>query len=353
MTDQITELLEQVNDARASNSTVNILGGSSKHFLGREQSADNTINVSMHNGIVSYEPVQLVLTARAGTRLVDIESELAKQGQALAFDPPHFSEHATLGGTLACNQSGPARPWQGSVRDAVLGIRLINGFGEYLRFGGQVMKNVAGYDLSRAQAGAFGTLGIITEVSLKVLPQPKTTLTLVKEMDAVRAIQSMNKRAGTSQLLAGACWVNEALYLRLTGSHAVVMAAAQEWGGDVLEDDIPFWHSIREHQHSFFSGDDTLWRFSIKPNAAHWRQDAPWLIDWGGAQRWLRGEFNFANLEAEASEARGQVSLFRGERRANEVFATLSPSAKLLHQRLKKAFDPQGIFNPGRLYSWM
>lgn len=353
MTDQIVELLEQVNAARASNSTLNILGGGSKRFLGREQVADATLNLSKHTGIVSYEPVELVLTAHAGTRLLDIEAVLAEQGQALAFDPPHFSDQATLGGTLACNQSGPARPWQGSVRDAVLGIRLINGHGEHLRFGGQVMKNVAGYDVSRAQAGAFGTLGIITEVSLKVLPKPEATLTVVQELGATDAIQIMNERAGKSQLLAGACWVDGALYLRLTGSHSVVMAAAREWGGDLLDDETAFWSSIREQQHSFFSGSENLWRFSIKPTAALWRQEASWLIDWGGAQRWLRSEFDFATLEAEASEAKGQVSLFRGERRTDEVFATLSPGAKLLHQRLKKAFDPQGVFNPGRLYSWM
>lgn len=353
MSDQITELLEQVNAARASNSTLNILGGGSKRFLGRDQAADATLDLSKHTGIVSYEPVELVLTARAGTRLLDIEAALAKQGQALSFDPPHFSKQATLGGTLACNQSGPTRPWQGSVRDAVLGVRLINGDGEHLRFGGQVMKNVAGYDVSRAQAGAFGTLGIITEVSLKVLPQAKAALTLVQEMDATSAIQTMNARAGNSQLLAGACWVEGALYFRLTGSHSAVATAAKQFGGDRLADEAAFWRSVREQQHSFFSGTENLWRFSIKPNALHWRQDASWLFDWGGAQRWLRGEFDFATLEAEASHAKGQVGLFRGERRTNEVFATLSPSAKLLHQRLKNAFDPQGIFNPGRLYSWM
>ncbi|MEM8496742.1 MAG: glycolate oxidase subunit GlcE [Pseudomonadota bacterium] len=353
MTDQTIELLEQVNAARSSNSTLNILGGCSKRFLGREQTADAALDVSKHTGIVSYEPVELVLTARAGTRLLDIEAALAEQGQALAFDPPHFSEQATLGGTLACNQSGPARPWQGSVRDAVLGIRLINGRGEHLRFGGQVMKNVAGYDVSRAQAGAYGTLGVITEISLKVLPKPKATLTLVQTLDAASAIQAMNERAGKSQLLAGACWVDGALYLRLSGSPAVVAGAAKEWGGNELDDELSFWRSIREQQHSFFSSVENVWRFSIRSSATLWRQDAPWIIDWGGAQRWLRGEFDFATLEAEASDAKGQVSLFRGERRNDEVFATLSPGGKLLHQRLKKAFDPQGIFNPGRLYSWM
>lgn len=353
MTDLIKELLEQVTAARAANSTLNIRGGGSKDFLGREQSADATIDVGEHTGIVSYEPVELVLTARTGTRLQDIEDTLAEHGQALAFEPPHFSEHATLGGTLACNQSGPSRPWQGSVRDAVLGVRLINGYGEHLRFGGKVMKNVAGYDVSRAQAGALGTLGIITEISLKVLPKPNTTLTLVQELDATSAIQRMNEFAGNSQSLAGACWVNGMLYLRMAGDHSVVTRAAESWAGDVLDDDDSFWYSIKEQTQPFFTGADPLWRFSIKPNAAHWRQDDEWLIDWGGAQRWLRGEFDFGTLEEEAFDANGQAGLFRGKQRTADVFATPSSAVKLLHQRLKKAFDPQGIFNPGRLYSWM
>ncbi len=352
MSDQSQYLLEQVHDARSSGNTLNIVGGGSKRFLGREQSADATVELADHAGIVSYEPVELVLTARSGTRLRDIESTLAAHGQALAFEPPHFSEHATLGGTLSCNQSGPARPWNGSVRDAVLGIRLINGFGEHLRFGGQVMKNVAGYDLSRAQAGAFGTLGVITEISLKVLPRPEASLTLAQEQDATGAIQAMNEYARCSQALTGACWVGGFLYLRLAGANSAVTAAARACGGDVLDDES-FWYSIKEQQHPFFAGEQNVWRFSIKPDAQHWREDGEWLIDWGGAQRWLRGEYNFATLESEAMVAQGQVGLFRGKQRKGETFATPSPGVKLLHQRLKKAFDPQGVFNPGRLYSWM
>lgn len=353
MSDRTPDLIEQVNNARATGSTLEIVGGGSKKFIGRESSADATIGISGHRGIVSYEPVELVLTARAGTPLVEIQNTLEQNGQMLAFEPPQFSERATLGGTLACNQSGPARPWSGSVRDAVLGIRLINGRGEHLRFGGQVMKNVAGYDVSRAQAGALGSLGILTEISLKVMPRPAASLTLVQEVDAARAIEKMNELAREPRPLTGACWQKGRLYLRLAGVLAAVEGTISRWGGEVMEQDGEFWQTLKEHQQSFFAGGAPLWRFSIKSSAPQWRHDADWLVDWGGAQRWLRGDYQFAELEREASRAGGQVALFRGGDRAGEVFATPPSAVQLLHRRLKEAFDPARIFNPGRLYSWM
>jgi len=353
MSDRTQELIEQVNRARAAGSTLEIIGGGSKKFMGRETTADATIGISGHRGIVSYEPVELVLTARAGTPLREIEGALEQNGQMLAFEPPHFGENATLGGILACNQSGPARPWSGSVRDAVLGIRLINGQGEHLRFGGQVMKNVAGYDVSRAQAGALGSLGILTEISLKVMPRPAASRTLVQEMDAAQAIAKMNELAGQPRPLTGACWLQGRLYLRLAGVAAAVDGSVRRWGGEVLEDGGDFWQTLREHQQAFFVGEEPLWRFSINSAAPLWRDDAEWLIDWGGAQRWLRGDHPFPELEREASRAGGQVALFRGGDRAGEVFATPSPAVQLLHRRLKEAFDPARIFNPGRLYHWM
>lgn len=353
MSDMAQALIEQVDAARAAGTTLEIVGRGSKTFMGRQAGADVAIDIGGHRGIVSYEPVELVLTARAGTPLQEIEEALAERGQMLAFDPPRFGDDGTLGGTLACNQSGPARPWSGSVRDAVLGIRLINGRGEHLRFGGQVLKNVAGYDLSRAQAGALGTLGIITEISMKVMPKPAVSLTLVREMDAARAIVRMNELAGQSRPLTGACWHDGRLYLRLAGVPAAIEGTVARWGGEVLEQDAGFWRALRDQRQPFFAGNGPLWRFSINAAAPHWRADADWLIDWGGAQRWLRGDFPHVELEREAQDAGGQVSLFRGGDRSGEVFATLSPALQLLHRRLKEAFDPAGIFNPRRLYSWM
>ncbi|MDO8863806.1 glycolate oxidase subunit GlcE [Haliea sp. E1-2-M8] len=351
--DVTQELIEQVNCARTDGSTLEIVGGGSKRFIGREAAADARIDAGRHRGIVSYEPVELVLTARAGTPLQEIEDTLAQQGQMLAFDPPHFAGGATLGGTLACNQSGPARPWNGSVRDAVLGIRLVNGRGEHLRFGGQVMKNVAGYDVSRAQAGALGSLGIITEISLKVMPRPAASMTLVKEMDAARAIVEMNTLAGRPRPLAGACWQDGQLYLRLAGVQAAVAGTASRWGGEVLQHESNFWRDLRDQRQPFFVDGEPLWRFSVNPAAPHWRDGADWRFDWGGAQRWLRGAFQRAELEREAGRAGGQVTLFRGGDRAGEVFSTQSAALQTLHRRLKEAFDPMRIFNPGRLYSWM
>lgn len=371
MSDKSQQLLDQVQQAIADRSTLNIVGGASKCFMGRETTADAILNTREHSGIVSYQPVELVLTARAGTPLAEIHNELDKHKQMLAFEPPMFSRFvpessvaqtgATIGGTLACNQSGAARPWCGSVRDAVLGIRLINGLGEHCRFGGQVMKNVAGYDVSRAQAGALGTLGLITEISLKVMPKPDLSKTLTQAMNAERAIQIMNTVAGRAQPLSAACWVEGQLYLRWSGVTSAVDKASQrfinEFGGQFVDEAESFWGEINNHQHRYFEGTDSLWRFSVNSTASHWLESERWLIDWGGSQRWLRGsagELNdFATLESQASNAGGQVGLFRGGNRTAEVFASQPTAIKQLHQRLKAAFDPSGLFNPGRLYSWM
>ncbi|MEH6473344.1 MAG: glycolate oxidase subunit GlcE, partial [Halopseudomonas sp.] len=217
MADISTRLQDQVKTARLEGSELNIVGGGSKVFMGRI-GRGSQLDISGHSGIVSYQPVELVLTARAGTLISDIQATLAEQGQTLACQPPTFDGNATLGGTLACNQSGPARPWCGSIRDHVLGVRLINGKGEHLKFGGQVMKNVAGYDVSRLQAGAMGTLGVLTEISLKVLPKPAYSLTLVEAMPLEQAIERMNARASEPKPLSAACWLDGRLYLRLSGA---------------------------------------------------------------------------------------------------------------------------------------
>ena len=352
MTDMTQSLIDQVNQAREERQPLKIVGGDSKAFIGRTCQGE-PIHIGGHRGIVSYEPEELVLTARAGTPLADIEATLAEHNQTLAFEPPHYDGKATLGGTLACNLSGPSRPWCGSVRDMVLGLRLINGRGEHLRFGGQVMKNVAGYDVSRMQAGALGTLGVITEVSLKVLPRPATTTTLVQEMPASDAILQMNRYAGQPKPLTGAFWWDGKLYLRLSGAESAVNATAHQWGGERLEAPESLWRALNDHRLSFFGHDAPLWRFSVNPTAPHRQADKPWLIDWGGAQRWLCGDLDRAQLEEQARAAGGQVTLFRGGDRRGEVHPTLATGLQQLHLRLKEAMDPNRIFNVGRLYSWM
>jgi glycolate oxidase FAD binding subunit len=354
MADQIQSLQEQVLQARKNGQTLNIVGGGTKSFMGRKTDTDSaTLSLAEHSGVVEYHPVELVLTVRAGTTLSEIEAVLAEEGQCLHFEPPRLDDGATIGGTLACNLSGPARPWAGSVRDQVLGLRLLNGQGEHLRFGGQVMKNVAGYDVSRLQAGAMGTLGVMTEISLKVMPKPATTATLVQEMPLDSAIDYMNRRAGEPKPITGACWLDGKVYLRLAGARSAVEATAEQWEGEVFEGGNGLWQQIQDMQHEFFAGDDPLWRFSVKSSAVMPSLDGPWLVDWAGAQRWYRGQATLSDLEPVAAEAGGQVSLFRGGDRTGEVMHSQPEALKAIQRRIKQSFDPDGLFNPGRLYSWL
>lgn len=354
MADRSKQLQEQVLAARAEGRKLNIAGANSKSFMGRAaHSGADTLSLAEHSGIVDYSPVELVLTVRAGTPLREIEAALAEHNQALHFEPPHFGDDATIGGTLACNLSGPARLWTGSVRDQVLGVRLINGKGEHLRFGGQVMKNVAGYDVSRLQAGAMGTLGVITEISLKVMPKQAATKTLVLEMMADEAIEHMNRRAAEPKPITAACWLDGRTYLRLAGARSAVDATAVKWGGEELEQGEAFWRQLQDFQHDFFTGDEPLWRFSVGSTAAHPELEGPWLIDWAGAQRWYRGSAQLGDMEPLAARAGGQVSLFRGGDRTGEVMHRQPDALKKIHKRVKHSFDPDGLFNPGRLYSWL
>jgi len=354
MADQIQQIQEQVLRARQSGTRLNIVGGGSKAFMGRstDTSAD-TLSLAGHTGIVEYHPVELVLTVRAGTPLNDIEAALDEEGQCLHFEPPRFSHASTIGGTLACNQSGPARPWTGSVRDQVLGLRLLNGKGEHLRFGGQVMKNVAGYDVSRLQAGAMGTLGVITEISLKVMPKPAASVTLVQDMPVGDVIRYMNRRAGEPKPITGACWVDGRVYLRLSGARSAVEATAEQWSGKVLEGGAKFWRQVRDMQHPFFTAAGApLWRCSVASTAEVAELEGAWFIDWTGGQRWYRGEGDLGQMEAVAWAAGGQVSLFRGGDRTGEVMHSQPEALKTIQRRVKHSFDPDGLFNPGRLYSW-
>lgn len=355
MADQIQMIQEQVLQARSNGQKLNIVGGGSKSFMGRQSDADaSTLSLAEHTGVVEYHPVELVLTVRAGTTLKEIEAVLAEQGQCLHFEPPHFGDASTIGGTLACNLSGPARPWTGSVRDQVLGIRLLNGKGEHLRFGGQVMKNVAGYDVSRLQAGAMGTLGVITEISLKVMPKPAATVTLVREMAMDEVVEYMNRRAGEPKPITGACWVDGKVYLRLAGAKSAVEATAEKWGGEVMAEGDQFWREVQDMQHGFFDDPEApLWRFSLDSTARTPKLDGPWMIDWVGSQRWYRGQASLSDLEPLARAAGGQVSLFRGGDRTAEVMQSQPEALKTIQRRVKHSFDPDGIFNPGRLYSWL
>ena len=273
------ELQQAITAALADRTPLNLTGGGSKGFFGRDP-VGTPLALSGHRGIINYEPKELVLTARAGTPLAEVEATLAGRQQMLPFEPPHFGKGATLGGAIACGLSGPRRPYAGAARDFVLGIRMINGRGELLHFGGEVMKNVAGYDLSRLMTGALGTLGVILEISLKVLPAPEQEITLLQEQSLEQALQQMNRWAGMPLPLSAACYDGLQLHLRLSGTTQGIHAGQTQLGGDRLADGDAFWRSVREQRHAFFQTEQPLWRLSVAPAAAPLSLPGKQLIDW-------------------------------------------------------------------------
>ena len=347
--DLIPTFCEQVGQACAEGKPVRIQGGNSKSFYGRASQGD-VLRISEHQGVISYEPSELVLRARAGTRLAEIEQLLDEQRQMLAFEPPHFGTNSTLGGAIATGLSGPRRPFSGAARDFVLGTGIINGKGEALGFGGQVMKNVAGYDLSRFMCGALGTLGLITDVSVKVLPKPEVDYTLKQVCSQHEAIERFSQWQQKPLPLSAACWHDEHLYVRLSGSEAASRQAQHQLGDNILESLPEFWTSLRDHQHAFFKRDSSLWRLSVPPSSPPLALQGDWLIDWGGAQRWLYSDEPAARIRQLASDVGGHAMLFRHDDDVDEVFHPLPDGLLALHQRLKAALDPHAIFNPGRMY---
>lgn len=346
-----SDLQQQVLDAFQISTPLNITGGGSKPFLGHAPAHAQTIDVTGHRGIVEYDPRELVLTARSGTTLHEIEAALASANQMLAFEPPHFGDAATLGGTIACALSGPRRPYSGSARDFVLGCKILNGRGEILRFGGQVMKNVAGYDVSRLMAGAQGTLGILLEISLKVLPRPAASITVARECSASEAIANMSALLGKPYPVDGACYHGDRCLVRISGSAQAVKEARTSIPGDVVADAEKFWHALREHELPFFMESGTLYRVVVKPATPPLNIEGSWLLDWGGAQRWLRSDADVASIRRRVEGVGGHVTVFRGGTPAEEIFQPLPAPLLTIHQRLKASFDPKNIFNRGRLYA--
>ena len=355
--DLTTEFQTRVAAAAARQAPLALVGNGTKAFLGRVATGE-PLRLSEHAGILNYQPKELVITARAGTTLDIIEAILAEQGQMLPFEPPHFAAPdgpgATLGGTIACGLSGPARPYRGAARDLVLGARVLSGRAEVLRFGGEVMKNVAGYDVSRLMVGALGTLGILLDVSLKVLPIPPAARTLVLEANQEAALTRMNQWAAKPWPVSATCWDGERLWVRLSGTGQGVAEAAERIGGEPLDAAAAedFWRwQVREQRHPFFQGDSPLWRLSLPQAAPALALAGPQWIEWSGSQRWLRSDAEPAAIRAEARRLGGQATLFRGGDRAGEIFQTLPEPLLRLHRQVKHAFDPQGILNPGRLYA--
>ena len=346
--DLSVSLAERIRSAIADDTPLSIVGGGSKAFLGRPTQA-RPLHVGGHRGIVSYEPSELVVTARGGTSLREVEAALEERAQMLAFEPPRFGDTDTLGGTVAAAQSGPRRPYAGAVRDFVLGVRLLDGKGDILSFGGQVMKNVAGYDLSRLMAGAMGTLGILLDVSLKVLPRPEREVTLLFEIDAARAIAKMNEWARRPLPLSGACHEGGRLRVRLSGSPPGVEAAAAQLGGE-RRDYSEAWSELRDQRGAFFGDPGPLWRISVPPASAPLDLPGETLIDWGGAIRWTKTSASPATVRDAAARLGGHAMLFRNGDRSGLVYHPLSPGLERLHRRLKDTFDPQRVLNRGRMY---
>lgn len=346
--DQTQALVEQVREAAAARRPLRIEGSGSKAFYGREIGGE-PLALQGHRGIVDYEPTELVLTARAGTPLDDIEAALAEAGQTLPFEPPHYHGGGTLGGAVATGISGPRRPYTGAVRDFVLGVRAINGRGEPLRFGGQVMKNVAGYDVSRLLTGALGTLGVLLEVSLKVLPAPEQERTQVLELDAEAGFKQVERWIGETLPIAGAAHDGKNLYLRLAGAASSVRLAAERIGGEAGEAD--YWSGLRDHTLGFFTGDKPLWRVSLPQDAPALSLTGEEYQDWGGRLRWLKSEEPAERVFAAAAERGGHAILFRGGDRSAERFQPLPEPVLALHRRIKHSLDPDGILNPGRMYA--
>ncbi len=350
MEQKINLIKEQISDAIEQEQLLKIIGGNSKAFLGRNISGI-PVDVADYKGITSYEPTELYITAKAGTLLSDVNRALAEQGQMLAFEPPVVNERTTIGGIVATGLSGPRRPYSGSVRDFVLGVRCINGLGKEMSFGGQVMKNVAGYDLSRLMTGSFGTLGIILEVTFKVLPIPEFELTACQPMSIQEALDIMQALSAKALPVSASCYDGQMLFVRFSGNEKVVRSTLKDFDLEEYSNGNHFWNELRNYQLPFFKLGSPIWRLSVPSTADLDFDEDKYLIDWGGAQYWIASERPANELFAMAGEAGGSALLFHGGDRSGKVFQPLPNSIFKLQQEIKKAFDPHHILNPGIMYA--
>ncbi len=347
-----SDLQKRVQESIANKEPLYIHGGNSKAFYGNTVNA-KALDISSHTGVISYEPTELCITVRAGTLLSDIEALLNDTHQILPFEPPQYSPQATIGGAIAAGISGPRRAYTGSVRDAILGVKIINGHGEIVTFGGQVMKNVAGYDLSRMMVRSQGTLGVILEVSIRLLPKPQSEITLTFETDQKSALQFFLDSRLQQLPITASAWFNEQAYLRLSESETTVAQAQKKLGYDLLNDYDDFWTDLSDHRHHFFGRmDKPLWRLSLPPATKQISSiDDNQLIEWGGAQRWINSNAPANIIQNIATSNNGYAYMFRGDLPETPCFPVLNESLMTLHKQLKHNMDPNGIFSPGRIYS--
>ena len=360
----LRRLIDQVCTAREMRTSLDIRGGGTKAFYGGVPRGE-PLELQSLSGISSHEPTELVVTVRAGTPLVELEAALGEHGQCLAFEPPRFGGDAhaglgTVGGMVAAGLAGPSRVSAGAVRDHVLGATVLNGRGELLTFGGQVMKNVAGYDVSRLMAGSMGVLGVLCEVSLKVLPLPVGQMTLEHELDAAQALAWLATQRTKPLPLTASSWHQGRLRVRLCGARAAVRSAGQQLGGRAIDanEAAAWWRDVRDQRAAFFvidaaalAGGENLWRLSLPPTAPMLDLPGGQFIEWGGALRWLRTSADAAAVRGAVAKAGGHATLFRGTDKAAGAMAPLPAPLMRIHRELKAAFDPAAIFNPGRLYA--
>jgi glycolate oxidase FAD binding subunit len=379
VSDALNTFAEAIRAAAADKRPLRLRGGGSKDFYGQSLQGE-VLDTRAYAGVIAYEPTELVVTAKCGTPLAELEAALHANRQMLAFepphfggernegpphfsggerkeDPPHFGNEATVGGMVAAGLSGPRRAAAGAVRDFVLGATLMDARGEMLRFGGTVMKNVAGYDVSRLLAGSMGTLGLLLDVSLKVLPLPVAEATLKFEMPEAKAIETLNRWAGRPLPVSASAWTGEELCVRLSGAAAAVRSACDQLGGERIDDSDAgdFWRGIRDHTAQFFSSDAPLWRLSVPSNTMPLGLPGVQLVEWGGSLRWLATHADARTLREAARRSGGHATLFRGgsaeQRQSAGVFHPLDPVLAKIHRNLKASFDPDGIFGRGRLYA--
>ena len=352
-------VIDQVKSAHAARTPLRIVGGGTKDFYG-EAADGERLDMRVLGDASLHEPTELVVTASAGLRVDALEAQLAEHGQCLPFEPPHFGAGSTVGGMVAAGLSGPSRARSGSLRDHLLGVTLVSGVGEVLHFGGKVIKNVAGYDVSRLIAGSLGILGIVVEVSLKVLPKADAEATLRFDMNPAEALAALHAWGARPLPLDASAWWNGSLVVRLRGSAAAVDEAVRALGGEAIAADLaePFWSDLRNHGDPFFAAaveaiehqDATLWRLSLPQTAPLLGLAGDELIEWHGAQRWLSTALPAAQVRAAAAAVGGHATIFRSHDKSAGVFAPLAPPLLKIHERLKCSFDPHGILNPGRLY---
>ena len=362
---ELQEISEKIHTASRTGNPLRITGSGTKNFYGNELSGE-VYSLREYSGMIDYNPSELILTAKAGTYIAELENILGLNGQMFPFEPPYFGESATLGGTVACGFSGPRRPFTGSARSFTLGIKVIDGSGKILSFGGRVMKNVAGYDISRLMAGSLGTLGVILEISMKVLPAPEAELTITREQNQNDAVEFFNNLAGRSLPLSGASWYRGISYLRLSGSGSSILASSKKIGGDKIVlhdlesaesgDEVSYWKQLKEQKLPFFTDKRPLWRVSVPPatppEVTH-IENADAIYDWLGAIRWIKSDEDPKTIRNTAEIHGGHATLFRtpGSTTASgKNFCFLSPEVLKLHKNLKNVFDPKGILNPGRMH---